>query len=100
MSHQLPFSRDPDEPAWLPALRKRVIDLVGSEFEGCDLQRVITANFKAEYDRLWNALETRGAELLMERNTALQPGQDPTATLPEVFNNLLDEFEAGRWQPF
>jgi hypothetical protein len=36
----------------------------------------------------------------MERNTALQPGQDPTATLPEVFNNLLDEFEAGRWQPF
>ena len=51
-----PESTDPEEADWLPEVRKRVMNIIESEFEDCYPERVIAADFKAEYDRtgtLW-----------------------------------------------
>jgi hypothetical protein len=92
-----PESTNPHEPDWLPHARKRVMNIIESEFEDCYPERVIAADFKAEYDRIWNALEKEAADRL-PANPELASGGPVRITLPEVINQILDEMESGQFR--
>jgi hypothetical protein len=91
-----PESKDPEEADWLPDTRKRVMNIIESEFEDCYSERIIAADFKAEYDRIWNALEKEAADRFAK--TELASGGPVRINLPEVINQILDEMESGQFR--
>jgi hypothetical protein len=78
-----PESIDPEKADWLPDARKRVMNVIESEFEDCYPERVIAADFKAEYDRIWDVLKKEAAERLITQNPDPSSGGPVRITLPE-----------------
>jgi hypothetical protein len=93
-----PESTNPEEPDWLPHVRKRVMNIIESEFEDCYPERVIAADFEAEYDRIWDILKKEADERLIKKSPNLLSGEPVRITLPEVINQILDEMESRQFR--
>src|SRR5258708_29071095 len=62
------------------------MNIIESEFEDCYPERIIAADLKAEYDRIWDVLKKEAAERLITQNPNLVSGEPVRITLPEVIN--------------